>query len=88
MNIPCSPVKSIIKKPKENSPLKTFKFPMFPLQNLNFPLFVYDMQTRILPNYNVNELFFFSKNEEPVPVPKISPVKTSEPSLNLLGLGK
>ncbi|XP_008316046.1 stromal membrane-associated protein 1-like isoform X1 [Cynoglossus semilaevis] len=28
----------------------------------------------------------YTKNEEPVPVPKISPVKTSEPSLNLLGL--
>lgn len=31
---------------------------------------------------------FFLKNEESRPVPKISPSKTSEPSVNLLGLGE
>lgn len=33
-------------------------------------------------------LWLFLKNEESRPVPKISPSKTSEPSVNLLGLGE
>lgn len=32
--------------------------------------------------------FLFLKSEESRPAPKISPAKTSEPAVNLLGLGK
>lgn len=38
--------------------------------------------------YTILTFTSFLKSEDSRPVPKISPVKTSEPSVNLLGLGK
>lgn len=52
------------------------------------PLACFLIHTKFVLLLNFTTLSFFLKSEESKPVPKISPAKTAEPSVNLLGLGE